>query len=153
MQKNTKIIGSLLFILLVCGGLLGYYLYPLTADSVLNHPGNIQNVNIGYYLNNGKISTFSIDVKDPAEINEFVNILKSSTYTRSLGTKNIKNNARAILLIIFYTDDNRNLNNYSFDINDHGYLVIENKKYRIEHKQDIIFNRIYDWLLKNTGTN
>jgi hypothetical protein len=146
---KKKLFLFLFILILVLGGILFYYLFPISANSVIPYSENISSVDFGYYIEEGNVEKLSTQIMDPAEINELISIFESTSYTRTFGSTNIKNNVRLISMTIFYFNSKGNLNNYDVDINDSGYIVSNNKKYKIkEEKKGMVFNRLYDWLIK-----
>lgn len=147
---KKKIFLFLFILILVLVGILSYYYFPLSANNVIPYSENISSVEFGFYVDKGNYHGYYIRIKDPAEIKELISIFGSTSYTRSSGSTNIRNNVRVINMTIFYSDSKGNLNkNYDIDINDLGYIVRNHSKYRIkEERKDIIFNRVYDMLIK-----
>lgn len=76
-------------------------------------------------------------------------IWESVSYTRSFGSKNIRNDGKAFMIIVFYRGDDGKLHNYDLDINEKGFVVSNKRKYKMEHGAQEVFQRLSAWLLKN----
>ncbi|MBP3961915.1 hypothetical protein [Paenibacillus lignilyticus] len=125
-------------ILVLIGGLCWYFNSPKSAEeSIIKLSGDIQTI---YYddLNDGvvKHNWIELQTKDQQEL---MDILESVSYYRRLGSTNIRNDGKALVLTIV-TKDKRNV---QIDINEHGYVVRDNKKYQAN---SLLYDRLYDWL-------
>ncbi|MFI2858525.1 hypothetical protein ACH6EH_15555 [Paenibacillus sp. JSM ZJ436] len=89
------------------------------------------------------------------KINPWMSILDSVSYTRSprsFVSRNIRNDGGATFaFIIFYRDRNGELNDYSLDMNQKGYLLRDERKmYKMVEQETEVFNSLSTWLFENS---
>jgi hypothetical protein len=138
---------SYLIIISLLIGCLFYYLYPLKVDKVIPHSEKISYIDFGHVILNGDVELHSIQIKDKIKINEFISMIDSTSYNRTLGSKNIRNHSNSIRATIFYLDSKGTINNYDLDINDKGYIVSDHNKFKM--KKNINFHELYNWLIES----
>jgi hypothetical protein len=88
-----------------------------------------------------------------AELNQWMSILDSVSYTRSLRSffsRNIRNDGGATFAFnIFYRDHDGALHDYFLDINQKGYVLRGGKKiYKMVDREAEVFDQLSTWLFE-----
>ncbi|SFS72372.1 hypothetical protein [Paenibacillus sp. BC26] len=137
-------------VLLAVSVTIAYYSVRLSAKSVIPYSTQIEKVYFSY-LDGGELNFYLIDfnTKNQTELHQMTSIWESVSYTRSFGSKNIRNDGKAFMIIVFYRGDDGKLHNYDLDINEKGFVVSNKRKYKMEHGAQEVFQRLSAWLLKN----
>lgn len=118
-------------------------------NKVFPHVEKISHLDFGDYINEGEVELFTVQIKETQEIEGIKDILSSASYTRSIGNKLIRNDAISIRFTVFYIDNNGKIDNYEVIMNNQGYLLSNNKKFRVnEDKVGGVFNQLCDYLLE-----
>lgn len=97
----------------------------------------------------GETHHYSMQLNEKTNISEIINLLDSVTYNRELKTYKGSTD-RVIFMIIFYRNREGALANYSFDINESGIIISDNKQYQMKGETGKVFDNLYGWI-KNEG--
>ncbi|WP_078546794.1 hypothetical protein [Litchfieldia alkalitelluris] len=144
MKKKSITLGvALLFVFIM----LGYFFVPLSAKGVFPHTTQIERIYFSY-LNGGKTNFYLIEFNDNIKNQQLFNIFDSSSYTRSFGSKNIRNDGKAFTMFVFYRDRDGELVDYELDINEKGFVVSNKKKYKMIADDQEVFQQLSKWLLE-----
>jgi hypothetical protein len=105
-----------------------------------------------YYLINfgsTRIVFYLIDFNDrKLDLYQMISIFASVSYTRSFGSKTIRNDGRARIMYLIYRDRNGELLNYDLDIDEKGFVVSDKKKFKIVDEEQDVFQQLSKWALK-----
>ncbi|MBP0726971.1 hypothetical protein J5Y03_17575 [Bacillus sp. RG28] len=119
-----------------------YYMIPINADTVFSERNlnKIDNIHFSTYKDDAYAHSFEVDFKKPSEINRILETLHQSKYTRVLGYNNIRNDGKFLSMFL-------GPKNVILDINEHGYLRIDEHTYKLTDNQSKIFNELYKILV------
>ncbi|MFS0864721.1 hypothetical protein [Fredinandcohnia sp. 179-A 10B2 NHS] len=143
-----KSIIALLLVILVIVTTLFYFSFPLSSKSVLPHSTQIEHI---YFSNfNGDWPNFYLIEFNDKDISpqQMIQIFDSVSYTRSFGSKNIRNDGNTFSMHVFYRNQNGEILNYDLDINEKGYIVSDKKRYKMVENEQEVFQQLSDWLLE-----
>jgi len=139
------------FLILIVILIIGFspYIFSSSMNKVFPHVEKISHLDFGDYINEGEVELFTVQIKETREIERIKDILSSASYTRSIGNKLIRNDAISIRFTVFYIDNNGKIDNYEVIMNNQGYLLSNNKKFRVnEDKVGEVFNQLSDYLIR-----
>lgn len=144
-----KLIIGLILVIVVIVTTIFYYSFPLTTKSVLPHSTQIEHIYFSY-LNGDKPNFYLIEFNDKDKVpQQMITIFDSVSYTRSFGSKNIRNDGNTFIMYVFYRDHNGEILNYDLDINEKGFIVRDKKKYKMVEKEQEVFQQLSKLLLEN----
>ncbi|WP_098742041.1 hypothetical protein [Paenibacillus sp. EZ-K15] len=149
MKKIKKIMIAFILFLLIVSVTIAYYSVRLPAKSVIPHLTQIENIYFSY-LKGNKITPYKIEFNDKnTEIDQLMSIFDSVSYTRSLGSKNIRNGNTTLAIIFLYRDSDGKPKDYFLDINEHGFIISDKKKFKIVRRETEVFKQLSTWLFEN----
>ncbi|KIL35422.1 hypothetical protein SD71_14075 [Cohnella kolymensis] len=146
-EWKKKII-ALVVVLLAVSVSTRYYSVHLSAKSVIPHSTQIERIYFSY-LDGGETNFYLIEFNDKnTELHQMMSIFESVSYTRSFGSRNIRNDGKAFMMMIFYRDRDGELHDYDLDINEKSFIVSDKKKYKMVDGEKEAFERLSTWLLE-----
>lgn len=135
---------------------IGYFSVPLSSKSIIPHSNQIERIYFTY-PDEGKTNYYLIEfnVKN-SNLKRLTSIFDSVSYTRSIGSKNIRNDGKTLIMYVIYRDRNGELLNYDLDINEKGYVVSDKKKFKMADEDKEVFKQLSKFVLdegiKTIGT-
>ncbi|WP_219836091.1 hypothetical protein [Paenibacillus sp. R14(2021)] len=126
-----------ILIIVIAFGFLAYGLVPVSAQTVVANIDEIDSISFDY-LSDGEVTHDSIRLKEEDQ-EELASIVHSAKYNRQYGSKNIRNDGKALLLTFIL----KNNENFQMDINDKGTVVSHHKKYKTNK---IVYDKLLKWL-------
>ncbi|WP_308635705.1 hypothetical protein [Paenibacillus silvisoli] len=132
-------------VLFLALGLVWYFAYPLKIESLLRHTATIEKIDC-IIIAEGESKPYSLPMDDHSSVDELIDILGSERYTRELNTYKGSTD-RVIIMTFFYRNAEGELGNYSFDINESGVLISDQKQYQMKGETEVVFNELYEWIL------
>jgi len=144
---NVSRILIIIFVLSILGLIL-YFSYPLKIQNVLQHTDNIEKIHITY-ISNGNITNYLLTKDQGINIDEVIQILGTSTYTRKLNTFR-GGTGDAIIMTVVYREKDGVSNNYVVDIRELGIIISHEKEYRINGNSKDLINQLVDWIKSQT---
>lgn len=148
MIKQKLLILSVMVILII--GTIGYYIYPHKIHKIITQSDHIEKINVNY-ISEDKDSEYSLDFDSQRTPTELINILDSTSYTRSF-TKYYGTTSRVISMIIFYRTKDGVLTFDTFLINEEGDVQSENGDYHVKGDSKLLFNQVLEWMENQENT-
>ncbi|WP_127593984.1 hypothetical protein [Paenibacillus lautus] len=151
--RAKKFIIAIAVVLLAAAMGIIYYSVRLPSTSVIAHSTKIERISF-LYLKGTNMTPYLIEFEDQnAELNQWMSILDSVSYTRSpraFFSKNIRNDGGpTFAFIIFYRDRDGEINDYFLDINQKGYVLRGGKKiYKMVDREAEVFDQLSTWLFE-----
>ncbi|AWP30504.1 hypothetical protein [Paenibacillus sp. Cedars] len=147
LRKQQKLVITCAVIILTISWIINYYSVRLPATSLISHFTTIEKI-FFYHLNGSNITPYLIEFEDNHnELNQWMSILDSVSYTRSARsfvTKNIRNDGgETFAFTIFYRDGDGELHDYFLDMNQKGYAIRgQNKMYKMVERESEVFEQL-----------
>ncbi|MEH7239039.1 hypothetical protein [Bacillus sp. JJ1562] len=146
-MKNSMrfLIISLISIIIILILSIWYFLAPLAAKDVLTGFKEVNKIQFGYYTNgNEPFEVYDTDIIDQSDLELILNKFNNTNYNRRFGYKNISNDGQYISMVVFYGKENKN---YTLEINDTGFIVVNHKTYKLTDKHKKVFKQVYESIM------
>ncbi|WP_274364116.1 hypothetical protein [Paenibacillus thermotolerans] len=146
--KKMRLLISIMVAFIVLG-LIWYFAYPIKIQSVMKDTTKVEKIAF-HIISQGETQHYSIQFNqfnEKTNISELINLLDTVSYHRQLRTYK-GSTGRKIMMFIFYRNKEGALTNYSFDINESGIIISDNKQYQMNGDTERVFNDVYSWIKK-----
>lgn len=141
--KNSRLLVFTLVALIILG-LIWYFAYPLKIQMLMRHTDKIEKIDF-FVHSHGEVDHYSIQFDERTKINEMISVLDSVSYSREL-IRYKGSTDKIIMMFMIYRNRDGTGNNYSFDINESGVIISNNKQYQMNGDTRKVFNNLYEWI-------
>ena len=136
----------LIILIIVVFVVISYYSYPISIQRVIESYKSIERIDVDY-LSEGEVKSYIVHFDQATHFKDLISILDSTSYTHEYRGKYKGTFNRVMKITTFYRNANNEFDNFSIELTEDGELLIKNKLYQMNKRENEIFNQLYDWII------
>lgn len=146
MKASLKyLIISLISIMIIFILSIWYFFNPLEAKKIITGFEEVNYIYFGDYKKGlGPTDIYTTNITEQSTVSLILEKFENTKYNRRLGYKNIANDGRYISMRIFYGKENHH---YILEVNNTGYIVVDEKTYKLTENEEDVFNQVYESIM------